>query len=81
MYPQYVWAMVTRLASKAGIERNVYPHLLRHTFATGLLRSCQNLETVRKVLGQSLVSTTGIYTHLVDDGLREAKRGYAGVKV
>jgi len=73
--------MVARLARKAGNERKVYPHLLRHTFATGLLRSCQNLETVRKALGHSMVSTTGIYTHLVDDDVKEAMRGYDAVRM
>ena len=75
MKPQYLWKMVVRTGTKAHIERRVFPHLLRHTFATDLLRSCKNLEVVRKALGHALPNTTSIYTHLVDDDVREAMRG------
>ncbi|SNY47357.1 integrase/recombinase XerD [Orenia metallireducens] len=52
-------------------EKKVSPHTLRHTYATDLLRECHNLEKVRKALGHTDISTTQIYTHLVDEELEE----------
>ena len=81
VYPQYLWAMVGRVARKAGIGRKVNPHLLRHTFATGLLRSCGNLAIVQKALGHALPNTTAIYTHLIDDDVKDAMQQFQGVPV
>ena len=64
---RYVWGLVHRLAEKAGIERRISPHTLRHTFATRLLRSTGNLEVVRKALGHSRITTTALYSHLVQE--------------
>ena len=73
---QYVQSMVNRLARKAGIEKRISPHTLRHTFATDLLRETQNLEIVRRALGHSDISTTQIYVHLTDQDLESAMRGF-----
>jgi len=73
---QYLNAMVGRLARKASIQRNVGPHLLRHTFATNFYRQTKDLMMVKKVLGHSSVSTTQIYTHLVDDDLEAAMKDF-----
>lgn len=73
---RYLRAMVTRLARKAGIAEaeKVSPHTLRHTFATDLLRETKNLRLVQKALGHASISTTQIYTHIVDEELEEAMR-------
>lgn len=54
----YVQALVMRLAEKVGIEKNVSPHTLRHSFATDLLRETNNLELVRRALGHANLQTT-----------------------
>ena len=69
-------AMVKRRGLKAGITKDCHPHMLRHTFATELLRADKNLATVQKTLGHSRVTTTAIYTHLVDDDVEQALRHF-----
>jgi integrase/recombinase XerD len=59
-------------ASIKSIDRRISPHLLRHTYATDLLRSTKNLRIVQKALGHSDISTTQIYTHIVDSEMEEA---------
>ncbi len=67
---RYVQAMVERYAGKAGIKAS--PHTLRHTFATDLYRETKNIRLVQKALGHSDLSTTMIYTHIVDEELEGA---------
>jgi len=57
---------------KAGIEKRISPHGLRHTFATHLYASTSDLLVVQRALGHRNISTTEIYTHLVDDALEDA---------
>ena len=66
--------MVKRRARKAGITKDVHPHLLRHTFATDLYRATTDIRLVQKTLGHADISTTMLYTHLVDDAVAHAMR-------
>jgi integrase/recombinase XerD len=70
---QSCWALLKRYAAKAGVEK-VYPHRLRHSFATHLLTGGADLRAVQEMLGHSSVSTTQIYTSLSKQDLREIYR-------
>ncbi len=72
MNPRYIQDMVKRYAKKAGINKDISPHTLRHTFATDLLRGTKNIRLVQKALGHSDISTTMVYTHIVDEELEGA---------
>lgn len=58
---------------KAGITKNVTPHILRHSFATHLLESGVNLRKIQVILGHRSLQTTAVYTHLAKDFLSEVK--------
>ncbi len=68
--------MVVTYAKKAGISKKISPHTLRHTYATNLLRQTKNIRLVQKALGHSDLSTTMIYTHIVDDEYEEALKNF-----
>lgn len=66
----YAWKMVRRYGRRAGIEHPVNPHMLRHTYATDLLRTGRfNLREVQHLMRHADPRTTAIYTHLVDGEL------------
>jgi len=73
---RYVQRMVKRYAVKAGINKNVTPHTLRHSFATDLYRETSKIRLVQKVLGHSDLSTTMIYTHIFDPEVEEALKSF-----
>jgi len=74
--PRYVQRMVKRYAAKAGIEKDIHPHTLRHSFATDLYRETTNLRLTQKALGHASVSTTQVYTHIVDEELEGALKSF-----
>lgn len=73
--PEYVRQVLARLGERAGIERRLTPHTLRHTFATHLLQNGASLEVTRKALRHSRAATTAeIYAHLQDRDVANAVR-------
>ena len=71
-----VWQLVGECARDAGIPKHVYPHLLRHSFATHLLSNGADLRAIQEMLGHADISTTEIYTHVDPSGLKAAHLKY-----
>ena len=69
---QGLWLIIKRYVEEAGIQGNVTPHTLRHSFATHMLRGGAGLREVQEMLGHANISTTQIYTQVSRDHLREA---------
>jgi integrase/recombinase XerD len=67
---RYVEQMVQRMRRRAGIKANVTPHVLRHTFATELLDEGLHIREVQEAVRHADLSTTMIYTHVLDSNLR-----------
>lgn len=71
-----IWQIVKERAKLAGIESNVYPHLLRHSFATHLLGNGADLRVIQELLGHADIATTQIYTHVDQKHLRDVHRRF-----
>jgi integron integrase len=73
VHPDTLSRAVSRAARNAGIDKRVSCHTLRHSFATHLLERGHDIRTVQELLGHSDVSTTMIYTHVMNKGARAVK--------
>jgi integrase/recombinase XerC len=62
--PSGVWHRLTAWAKRRGLAEHVHPHMLRHSFASHMLQSSQDLRAVQEMLGHASISTTQVYTHL-----------------
>lgn len=62
--PREVQRRIKRRAAAAGLELDVHPHMLRHSFASHLLQSSGDLRAVQEMLGHASISSTQVYTHL-----------------
>lgn len=68
---QSAWTIIKDAASRAGLDKEISPHTMRHSFATHLLEGGADVRTVQELLGHASVTTTQIYTHVTPENLRE----------
>ena len=68
---RYVRKIIDDIIFKASVNMHVSPHMLRHTFATGMLNNGADLVSVKELLGHESLNTTSIYTHVSDEKIKE----------
>ncbi|MCE0498309.1 MAG: tyrosine recombinase [Methylacidiphilales bacterium] len=71
-----LWQIVRELAALAGLEKKIWPHLLRHSFATHLLSRGADLRAIQEMLGHASLATTQVYTHVDQARLKQVHRQF-----
>jgi integrase/recombinase XerD len=69
---QGFWQILKQYAKQAGLNAEVTPHTLRHSFATHMLSGGADLRAVQELLGHANISTTQVYTHLTTEHVRRS---------
>ena len=75
---RYIQQMVKRYAQKAGLSKRISPHILRHTYATQYYKQTKDIETLRRILGHSDISTTTIYITLANIDVENGMKAFKG---
>ena len=73
---QGLFKIIKKECIRAGIKKNVYPHILRHSFATHLLNHGANIRIIQELLGHEDITTTEIYTHLSNETIKKDYEEY-----
>jgi site-specific recombinase XerD len=71
-----VQRIIKKYANLAGVMKKVTPHTLRHSFATDLLQNGADIRSVQTLLGHASITTTQIYTHVTNQGLRDVHKKF-----